>query len=59
MVGGLGGHGSSTLFEILEFLEILMVRWKISALLLLVKIRALNFIGKSLNLAPSSTLQVP
>ena len=52
MAGGGGQEGSWSLqfFEIVEFSEILICR-KIFLLLLLVKIRVLNFIPNSLNLA--------
>ena len=42
-------------FDIVGFLEILMLCWKIFGLLLLVKIKVLNSIGKSLSLPPHST----
>ena len=52
------------LFEIFGFYDILLFRRNIFGLLLLVKIKVLNFIGKSLNLTHSTlqaypTLQMP
>ena len=47
-----GGDRPSKFFEIVGYSETLMLRRKIFALLLLVKIKASNFIGKSLNLGP-------
>ena len=49
---GQGGHGFSNFLEIGRFLETLMCHWTIIELLLLVKIKVSNFIGKSLNLSP-------
>ena len=46
---GAGGHAPPTIFEIIGFKETFMFRRKIFGLLLLVKIKALNFIRKSLN----------
>ena len=53
--GGAGGHGPSSFFDIVGVFETLMVSWKTFGLLLLVKVKVLNFIGKSLNLAPYIT----
>jgi len=50
--GGKGDHGSSNFFDIVGFSEILMLRRKIFGLLLLVRTKASNFVGKSMNLAP-------
>ena len=49
---GAGGHGPSNCFDIVGFSEILMLRRNIFELLLLIKAKVSNFIGKSLNLAP-------
>ena len=49
MARGQGGHGFSNCLEIGRFLE---SNWTIFELLLLVKIKVSNFIGKSLNLSP-------
>ena len=50
--GGRRGHDLSNFFEILK---ILISCHKIFVLLLLVEIKVLNYIGKSLNLPPYST----
>ena len=57
MAEGAGGHAPN-FFEIVGFPKILMLQRKLFGILLLVKIKVSNFIGKSLNL-PLSTLQVP
>ena len=48
---GAGDYGPPKFSEIIGYSEILMLRWKIFGLLLLVRTKVLNFIGKSLNLA--------
>ena len=50
--GGAGGYGPSSFFDVVGFSEILVLSRKVLGLLLLVKTKASNFIGKSLNLAP-------
>ena len=52
MAGGQGGDGLPNLFKVVEFSEVLMFRRTIFRLLLLIKIKVLNFIGTSLNLTP-------
>ena len=47
-----GGHGPPNCFKVVRFSKILMFHQKIFRLLLLVKVEVLNFIGKSLNMAP-------
>ena len=55
MAGGTERVMAPNFFKIVEASEILMLHRKIFALLTLVKIKLLNFIGKSLSLAPHST----
>ena len=54
--GGQEGPCPLNFLDIVGFSEMLMARRKIFGILLLVKLKALKFIGKPLNLAP---LQVP
>ena len=48
---GAGDYGPAKFSEIIGYSEILMLCWKIFGLMLFVRTKILNFVGKSLNLA--------